>query len=174
MIPIIAFVGASGVGKTTLLEKIVANLKVLDYRVAVIKHAAHSFEIDKPGKDSWRFHKAGSDIVVLASRSRVATIHEVSREPTLAELAAAVEDKVDMILAEGFKDEDWPKIEVYRSAVSQRLFSEPGELLGIVSDHTFPIPVPRFGFEEIPAIVELILGHVSGAMDRKMVLVGTQ
>ena len=110
MIPIISVVGKSGVGKTTFLEKLIAELKRRGYRVAAIKHDVHGFEIDRPGKDSWRLAQAGSDSVVIASPQRLALIKRLDGEMAPGEIAALLAE-VDIILTEGYKRGDAPKIE---------------------------------------------------------------
>ena len=91
MTPLISIVGKSGIGKTTLIEKLVRELKSRGLRVAVIKHHAHTTPIDAPGKDSWRFAEAGADAVVVSSPVEIARFERVARELTLAEIAARVE-----------------------------------------------------------------------------------
>jgi len=100
MIPIISIVGKSEVGKTTLLERLIAELKGRGYRIGTIKHDTHGFEIDKPGKDSWRHARAGSDAVLISSSEKLALIKRVDRERTLDELLAYMGD-VDLVLTEG-------------------------------------------------------------------------
>ena len=98
-IPIISFVGNSKSGKTTFLEKVVRELKQRGYRVAVIKHSHHDFDIDQPGKDSWRFSQAGSDIVAVSSPNKMAFIEHVDTEITLAQLTKLFTNKIDIICA---------------------------------------------------------------------------
>ena len=115
-IPVISVVGRSKVGKTTLLEKLIPELKRRGYRVATVKHHAHpGFEIDRPGKDTWRHAQAGSDHVVIAAPDKVAAVRRVTREPTLDEIVTTIDD-VDIILTEGYKRAGKPKIEIVRAA----------------------------------------------------------
>ena len=101
-IPILSIIGKSGCGKTTLLEKLIAELKRRGYRVATIKHHSHpGFEIDQPGKDTWRHAQAGSDHVIIAAPDKIASIRRLSRPLTLDEIAAEIRE-VDIILTEGF------------------------------------------------------------------------
>jgi molybdopterin-guanine dinucleotide biosynthesis protein B len=120
LVPIISVVGKSKVGKTTLLEKLLPEIKKRGYRVAVIKHDVHGFDIDRPGKDTWKHARAGADIVVISSPQKMAIIEKVDREKTLAEIASKL-DHVDLIITEGYKRQDKPKIEVFRSEVSDTL-----------------------------------------------------
>jgi molybdopterin-guanine dinucleotide biosynthesis protein B len=158
MLPVISFVGRSKVGKTTFLEKVVAGLKQRGYRLAVIKHDVHGFDIDQPGKDSWRFLQAGGDIVVLSSPDKMAMVRRPEQELTLQQLTALVMDGVDIIITEGYKGEDRPKIEVFRSDVSDKILSPKDELIALVSDKPFDIDVPQFGFEDVDGVVQLIEG----------------
>ena len=158
VIPIISVVGKSGVGKTTLLEKLIAELKRRGLRVAVVKHDVHGFEIDRPGKDSWRLAQAGSDSVVIASPKRLALIKRLDREMGLGEIAAFVTD-VDIILTEGYKLGDAPKIEVSRRERGGELLCTPDELVAIVSDQLFDLDVPQFGLDDAGGIVDLLEGE---------------
>jgi molybdopterin-guanine dinucleotide biosynthesis protein B len=155
VIPIISVVGKSGVGKTTFLEKLVAELKRRGYRVATVKHDVHGFEIDRPGKDSWRLAQAGSDSVVIASPQRLALIKRLDRELTLSEIAASLTD-IDIILAEGYKRGDAPKIEVSRRERGGELLCTADELVAIVSDQLFDLDVPQFGLDDAEGIVNLL------------------
>lgn len=157
MIPIISVVGKSGVGKTTLLEKLIAELKRRGYRVATVKHDVHGFEIDQPGKDSWRLAQAGSDTVVIASPKKLALIKSLDRELALSEIAPFLED-VDIVLTEGYKREGMPKIEVSRREKGAELVCTRDELLAIVSDQPFELDIPQFSFEDIVGIVDLLEG----------------
>ena len=156
-IPIICVVGRSEVGKTTLLEKLIPELKRRGYRVATIKHHAHAgLEIDQPGKDTWRLAQAGSDHVVIAAPGTVASIRRVDREPTLDEIAATISD-VDIILSEGYKQAAKPKIEVIRAARSQEPLCVGAELLALVSDVAVPLcDVPSFKLDETVGLADLI------------------
>ncbi|MFQ5811691.1 MAG: molybdopterin-guanine dinucleotide biosynthesis protein B [Anaerolineae bacterium] len=158
MIPIISVVGKSGVGKTTFLEKLIAELKERGYRVATVKHDVHGFEIDQPGKDSWRLAQAGSDSVVIASPQKLALIKYLDGEMTLSEIAAFLTD-VDIILTEGYKRGDAPKIEVSRRERGGALLCTADELVAIVSDQSFDLSVPQFGLDDLVGIVDLLEGR---------------
>ena len=155
MIPIISVVGKSGVGKTTFLEKLIAELKRRGHRVATIKHDVHGFEIDRPGKDSWRLAQAGSDSVVIASPQRLALIKRLDGEMTLSEIAALLTD-VDIILTEGYKRGDAPKIEVSRRERGGELLCTPDELVAIVADQLFDLDVPQFDLDDARGVVGLL------------------
>ena len=154
-IPMISVVGKSDTGKTTLLEKLIAELKQRGYRVATVKHDAHGFDIDRPGKDSWRHAQAGSDVVVISGPHRLALIEKREREMTLDEIADRVIN-VDIILTEGYKRGDRPKIEVSRREKSSELLCTQDELLAIAADQTFAMNVPQFSLDDATGLVDLI------------------
>ena len=110
---IISIVGKSNSGKTTLIEKLVPVLSKKGYKVATIKHDAHSFEIDKEGKDTYRHKKAGAKAVIISSSEKVALIKDVYKEADLDDLTMLLPDDIDIILTEGYKRSNMPKIEVW-------------------------------------------------------------
>jgi molybdopterin-guanine dinucleotide biosynthesis protein B len=158
VIPIISVVGKSGVGKTTLLEKLIAELKERGYRVATVKHDVHGFEIDQPGKDSWRLAQAGSDSVVIASPKQLALIKRLDKEMVLSEIASFLKD-VDIILTEGYKRGNAPKIEVSRQERGGELLCPADELVAVVSDRSYDLDVPQFGLNDATGIVDWLEGR---------------
>jgi molybdopterin-guanine dinucleotide biosynthesis protein B len=156
VIPVISFVGNSGVGKTTFLEKLVAALKRRGLRVAAIKHDVHEFEIDYPGKDSWRLTQAGSDIVILSSEDKLALVERPARERSLEELVRMVEDRVDLVLTEGYRGASALKVEVSRAAHSHQLTSRLDDLLAIVTDVRFDYAVPQFGLDAAEGVADFL------------------
>ena len=155
MTPLISFVGKSGVGKTTLLEKLIAELKRRDYCIAVVKHHAHTTPLDAPGKDSWRFAEAGARVALVSSPVEIARFERVPRELTLDEIAARI-DNVDLILTEGFKREAAPKIEISRAALGTDLLGSVDELIAVVSDHPIAPDLPRFELDDAAGIATFI------------------
>lgn len=137
-IPMVGFVAGSGTGKTTLLLKIIPLMKQRGLRLGVIKHTHHQFDIDKPGKDSYRLRHAGADQTLVASRHRWALMVETSQldEPDLDSLLSHFEpDKLDLILVEGFKHEAFPKIEIHRPQLGQTpLFPQDTSIIAIACD----------------------------------------
>ena len=157
-IPMITFVGRSGAGKTTFLVRLIAELRQRGYRIATIKHHSHDgFEVDQPGKDSWRHAQAGSEHVVIAAPDKVAFIRRVEREPGLNEIAATMTD-VDVILTEGYLRTGRYRIEVVRAERSPEPICQPDELLAIASDVRVPYDVPLLGLDDAAGLVDLIEG----------------
>jgi molybdopterin-guanine dinucleotide biosynthesis adapter protein len=160
--PIVCVVGRGKVGKTTLLEKLIPELKSRGYKVATIKRHAHpGIEIDVPGKDSWRHAQAGSDFAIIAAPDKLASVRRLDRELTLDEVAATVTG-VDIIITEGYKRADKPKIEVVRAEKSSEPLCAAEELLAVVTDVALDLPVPRFGLDDAPALADLIEARFLG------------
>jgi len=154
--PIVSVVGKSGSGKTTLLEKLIPLLKERGYRVAVVKHHVHGeFEMDRPGKDSWRHARAGADVIVVASPVKVAQIRRVDAEPSLQEVAAGLSG-VDLILTEGYKRAHTPKIEVSRRERSTGLICDPEELLAVIADHPVSLDIPQFDLDDAAGVADFL------------------
>ena len=162
MIPIVSVVGKSGAGKTTFLEELIREIKRRGYRLAVVKHDTHGFEIDRPGKDTWRMAQAGSDVVVISSPEKMAMIKKTGRDLPLDEIAQYIGDDVDLILSEGYKREDKPKIEVSRREVSSELLCTEDELLALATDQEFDINVPHFALDDVRGLVDLLERQVLG------------
>lgn len=154
-IPVVAVVGKSDSGKTTLLEKILREAKRRGWRVATVKHDVHGFDMDKPGKDTWRHAQAGADLVVISSPSKIAVLEKVEADQPLDEVVKRVRG-VDIIFTEGYKRSNKPKIEVFRSEVHKDLLCEPEELLAIASDVMFDNGVPCFGLDDAAGLCDLM------------------
>jgi molybdopterin-guanine dinucleotide biosynthesis protein B len=154
---IVGLVGSSGSGKTTLIEKLVPQLKQRGYRVGTVKHAGHGFEMDREGKDTWRYQQSGADSVIVSSPGKMV----LSRQGIPDRLHAILPFLADMdiVLVEGFKKEPIPKIEVFRSAVAQSplCLSDP-RLQAVVSDDVLQTGIPIIGLEDVERIVTLIEG----------------
>jgi molybdopterin-guanine dinucleotide biosynthesis protein MobB len=142
---VISIVGRSNSGKTTLLEKLIVELKRRGYTVAAVKHSGSGFQLDHPGKDSWRLAEAGSDAVLLASSQRLALLQRTTHPPTFEDVIGMLGDKFDFVLVEGFKESDVPKIEVHRSARRQNRESGAWRR-GAIRNRTESSQVIRVGF----------------------------
>lgn len=156
MIPVVSVVGSSKAGKTAFLEKAVSGLKDRGYRVAVIKHDSHRFDIDHPGKDSWRMTEAGADVVAISSSEKAALIRKTNEEMTLDRLMDIVMDDIDIIMTEGYRGADTPKVEVHRRGVSDKILCSKKELLALVTDRRIDMDVPQFDFDNAGDIVDII------------------
>ncbi|EGO65064.1 molybdopterin-guanine dinucleotide biosynthesis protein B [Acetonema longum] len=159
MIPVISFVGKSNCGKTTYLEKLIREMKHRGFKVAVIKHDAHGFDMDKPGKDTWRHAQAGADIVCISSPQKMAMIQKVPEELSLDEVIAHI-DGVDIIFTEGYKRENKKKIEVFRQAVCDQPLCNKADLLAMVSDVKIYGDVPYFNLEDPAALANFLAANV--------------
>jgi len=155
---IVSFVAAgSNSGKTTLIEKIIPVLKARGLRVAVVKHTHAGYEMDRPGKDSWRFREAGADAVMLVGPDGLVLTKKLPAEP-LAELEFLARD-VDIIIQEGFKKTAKNKIELFRTGISgeQPLCMTDPSFLALVSDAPFDTTIPRFDINDICGVTEYLI-----------------
>lgn len=143
-IPILGFAAFSGTGKTTLLTQTIPILKHHGLRIGLIKHSHHNFQIDQPGKDSFRLREAGASPVMLVSTHRRAIITEFTpeREPRLDDqLQVFDQSELDLILVEGFKAEQFPKIELHRPSLNKPLlYPNDPDIIAIASDCTLKTP----------------------------------
>jgi molybdopterin-guanine dinucleotide biosynthesis protein B len=154
--------GWSGSGKTTLIEHLLPLLVARGLRVSVVKHAHHKFDIDKPGKDSYRFREAGSHEVLISSPARWALMreHRGVDEPGLDELLSHLSD-CDLVLVEGFKRDNFPKLEIHRAENGKPLLhSEDPGIVAIATDTALPqATVPVVDLNDIEAIADLLLKY---------------
>ncbi|SDP15872.1 molybdopterin guanine dinucleotide biosynthesis accessory protein MobB [Rhodoferax sp. OV413] len=160
----VVFAGFSGSGKTTLVERLIPLLKQRGLRVSVAKHAHHRFDIDHPGKDSWRHRQAGAHEVVIASDLRLALVREFEQPEQLSvhALIAELSPGVDWVLVEGFKSSDLPKIEVWRAAANQPVqYPDDARILAIATDASLPTPPgrPVLDLNDPAAITDWLLLH---------------
>ena len=155
MPPILSIVGRSQSGKTTIIEKLIPELKKRGYRIGTIKHAHHGFDIDKSGKDSWRHRHAGADAVVVAAPGQIALVKD-DQSDSLDGLLHYF-DGMDLIITEGYKTQSKPKIEVLRAARHSRLVcADDPWLVAVVTDVACDSNVPVFGLEDITPLADLI------------------
>ena len=162
-IPIVGFAAASGTGKTTLLTQLIPLLKQRGFRIGLIKHSHHNFEIDHPGKDSYRLRAAGAEQVMLVSSHRRAIITEFQpiQPPSLAEqLAFFAQSSLDLILVEGFKAENFPKIELHRGILHHPLlYLDDDSIIAVATDVLLSLPdsVTRLDLNNPTLIAEFIV-----------------
>ncbi|NLU50371.1 MAG: molybdopterin-guanine dinucleotide biosynthesis protein B [Syntrophomonadaceae bacterium] len=156
-VPIISFIGPHNVGKTTILEKVIPHLTARGIKVGVVKHAHRNPDLGSDSKDSARLFNAGAVTVVVSSADRVFTYRRLAREMDISEIHAEIAGDLDLVIAEGYKKEAWPKIEVLRREVA----TEPlqvNNLVAMVSDFTLENSrVPVFDVEDVDGIAAFIV-----------------
>ncbi len=160
---ILGFAGYSGSGKTTLLEKVIPLLTAQGLRIAVIKHAHHDFDIDQPGKDTYRHRQAGANEVMIVSAQRWALMHELHNEaePSLEELCTRL-SPCDLILTEGYKFSPIPKLEVHRSSTGHEyLHPTDPDIIALVTDGNTALPLPTLDINAPQQVAEFILEYFS-------------
>lgn len=165
---VIGFAGFSGAGKTTLVELLVAEFRLRGQRVSVVKHAHHSFDIDHPGKDTYRHRHAGAFEVVVASDNRLALIREfeVPRRSNVHQLIAELYDGVDWVLVEGFKNANLPKVEVWRASAEKPVrFVDDPFIVAIATDSPEALPastaLPLLDLNESTGVVDWLMAQGS-------------
>jgi molybdopterin-guanine dinucleotide biosynthesis protein B len=154
---VLQFVGYSNSGKTTLLTGLIDRLERLGIRVGVIKHdGAHDFEWDQPGTDTYRFREAGASLVAIQSRTKTAVIEQTAVPlPVLVERMAAA--GAEIVLVEGFKREDYPKVVVLREEADQELLGLVTQPVAVVTWHPFSHPeLPVFAVDDLDGMEQLI------------------
>jgi molybdopterin-guanine dinucleotide biosynthesis protein MobB len=156
-IPIVSIVGKSNSGKTTLLEKIISDLVARGWRIATIKHNKHGFNIDHEGKDSYRHKKAGAHTTVVSSPHQLALIQDVDHDHSFEEIRDKFIHNADLILTEGFKVNNYPKIEVFRAELKRELIStKQDNLIAVASDVKLDLDVPCFDINDPKVIADFI------------------
>lgn len=159
-IPYVSFSAKSGTGKTTYLEKLVACLKEKGLRIALIKHDAHGFELDQPGKDSYRLRKAGVDTMILCGPDQTARLeNHTAGEPSLHQLISSMKD-ADLILIEGYKFGSQPKIQLLRKGYSETPVGNPENTIAYVADFPYdPVPsdLPVFALNDPQDLAEYLV-----------------
>ncbi len=155
MPPIISIIGESKTGKTTLIEKLISELKSRGFRVATIKHSVHHLDFDKTGKDSWRHLEAGSGATVIVSPDRLVLIKPVTGDPELKDIDRLLGDDYDIILAEGFKQSHIPKIEVHRKAAGPILDSVR-DIIAIATDEPLETKTRQFPLNDVKRMADFL------------------
>lgn len=159
---IFGFAGYSGSGKTTLIEKLIPLFAAQNLKVSLIKHAHHTFDVDQPGKDSYRHRHAGCTEVLVTSSRRWALMHELrgAPEPGLTEQIERL-SPCDLLLVEGFKHERIPKLEVYRAEVGESMLHPyDSNIVAVASDKKVDAKLPQFDLNRPEAIADFILQRV--------------
>lgn len=159
--PVVPIVGYSGSGKTTVLIKLIAELTRRGFRVGTIKHHSHDFEMDVPGKDTWRHKQSGAVTTLISSPRRIGLVRDVATEMELEELLPLIRG-VDVIIVEGYKRVKRPKIEVFRADVSEEpACRKDANLVALISDTPLDLGVPRFSPHDTLAVTDFIVTRFS-------------
>ena len=160
---VIGFAGFSGSGKTTLIEAVIPHLVRLGLRVSLVKHAHHEFDIDQPGKDSYRHRIAGASQVLVSSRVRWALVNELrgAPEPSLQEQLVRL-DPCDLVIVEGYKHEPIAKIEVHRAGIpAPWLFASDANIIAIATNENVVTHLPRFDLNDTADIANFIADFIA-------------
>jgi len=156
-VPIVCFVGKSNSGKTTFIERVIPELVRAGYKVATVKHAGHGFDLDTEGKDSWRHKQAGASTVVILSKGSMAMFADVSDQMKVDDVRDRFLDETyDLIIAEGWKHEGYPKIVIVREQMGEIPISTEG-LLAVVSDKAIDLHVPTFDLNDVSGVAALLM-----------------
>jgi molybdopterin-guanine dinucleotide biosynthesis adapter protein len=157
--PVISIVGKKKSGKTTLLEKLIPELKRRGYRVGTVKHDAHGFDMDHKGKDTYRHKACGADAVMISCPWKLSLIKDTSEEVPLVQLVARYMNDVDIVLTEGYKRADLPQVEVFRSTAHDAPLHVKGEtssLFAVLSDRPVDLGVPNLDINDFQTLADLI------------------
>lgn len=150
----------SNTGKTKLIESLITIFKARGYSIGVLKHDAHKFEIDKEGKDSYRFTKAGADKMIISSKEKLAMVEKIKEEKTIDEILNMF-GEMDLIIIEGFKNNKYPKIEVHRKDVDSKLLCKDENFdictfLAVATDEKLNLDIPELDINEVNKIADFI------------------
>ena len=170
---VFGFAGYSGSGKTTLIEQLIPRFVMRGLRVSLIKHAHHLFDIDRPGKDSYRHREAGAGEVLITSSQRWVLMHELRQEgePTLEDQLARF-GPCDLVLVEGYKHAEIPKIEVHRPAHGRPMLSpQDPNIVAVATDAAIDSELPRLDINDPDAIAQFILDHLEKAHEARLAVV---
>jgi len=169
-LPILGFAAYSGTGKTTLLEALLPLIKQAGIRVAVLKHAHHDFDLDTPGKDSYRLRKAGADQMLVASGNRHVLFTETPEQEESFEYLLNMFDhsKLDLILVEGCKTLSFPKIELHRDSVGKPwLYGEDDDIIAIAADTKVDTELPQMNINDIRAVADFVIDFTNNFEERE-------
>jgi len=155
-IPVVTVIGKSGSGKTTLMEKLIFEMKGRGFKIGTLKHHFHAgFEVDQPGRDSWRHAQAGSEHVIIAAPDKIASYRLLQKELKFENIIKEFKD-LDLILVEGYKSANQPSIEVVRLENGIQLISDSKQRIAVVSDADLVVGVPVMGLDDISALADFI------------------
>lgn len=168
---VLSIVGYSGSGKTHFIERLVRTLTDKGYRVVTVKHDVHGFEIDRPGKDSYRHRMAGARQVVISSPRRFALIAEVEEEMAVEDIIDRFCRDADIVITEGYKRGPYPKIELHRKEAGKPLTCvDDKNLVAIFADRCIDVDVPVYPIDDVEKAVELVEGMMDKEEHERLVL----
>ena len=170
MIPVVAIVGHSKSGKTTLIEGLIAEFKRRGRRVAAIKHAHEDFDFDRPGKDSWRYAEAGCEAIAILGPRRSAVLKPHDPGYAFGEVVRAAAGKADIVLVEGLSSGPFPKIEVHRAELGKGLRCDRSDLVAVVTDEPLQIGCRQFSPEEVGTLAGFIEDEIAGGPEGRTAL----
>ncbi len=157
--PVVSIISKKNAGKTTLLEKLIPELKHRGYKVGILKHDTHGFEIDHKGKDTYRHKQAGADSVMISSPWKISLIKDVNKDLPIDEIVESYFMDMDIVITEGYKRAGKPQIEVFRSLAHETCLYEKGTdspVIAMLSDINMDMDVPVFDINDITAIADFI------------------
>ena len=171
MPPLVSIIGKSKSGKTTLLEKLVQELKSRGYKVATVKHTNQKLAFDEPGKDSWRHIKAGSEVTIISAPDKTVLIKPITKEPSLDEITRLAGEDYDIVLTEGFSKGNAPKIEVHRKEAGPP-FATTKKRFAMVSDEPLETKTRQFSPDDIKGLADLLeKGFITPQKERLLLYV---
>jgi len=159
--PIVSVVGYSGSGKTTFIEKLIPALSNYGLKVATIKHDVHGFEMDKPGKDSWRHKKAGAVVSVISSASKIGLVMDADHDHDPKDLTRLF-PSVNIVLTEGYKNNPHLKLEIFRPEITANkapLCADDPTLLALITNQRALQSVPHFGLNDFDGVADFLINH---------------
>lgn len=171
--PVISFIARPNHGKTTVIEKLIPELVGRGFKIGTIKHHVHHFEMDRPGKDTWRHKQAGAHTVALSSPTGVGVISDVTSDSSVEELVAHYFSGLDLVITEGYKTGPMPKIEVFRKEVSTSpLDNRDTTWVAFVTDTTLDSDLPQFSCGDISGLASFLVdSFITGNTQQKAQLV---
>jgi molybdopterin-guanine dinucleotide biosynthesis protein B len=165
--PIVSFVGYSGSGKTTFIEKMIPVMSGFGLKTAIIKHDTHGFQMDKPGKDTWRHKQAGACATAIISKQHVGLVMDMDQEPMPHDLSPML-NFVHLIITEGYKFGPYPKIEIFRPEAAENdkpICQNDPTLLALISDAPVGLPVKHFKLNNVSGVARFLIDHFQLPID---------
>lgn len=160
MAHVIGITGYANSGKTTLIARLISIFSSRGLKTASVKHAAHGYDLDQPGRDSWLHYNAGADQVIVVGPDSMTRRQRLERTPALQEIIDSI-SPVDLILVEGFKNEVNPRILIYQPQSQQDRDYPPGQYLAAITDEKVNLDIPVFGLEQIEELADFIVEYIS-------------